>query len=135
MQSGLIVPQSKHLLEILAVFAPQWAVQQLNRLLFGAVPREHTVDVPPSSQAGRGGAGLRGRLASSGASECATHFVGIPGPMRSLPQFLHAEVQPLRVARPWKGAGSGAHATKTCRRAQGGKRASTGRRRQRKGRP
>ena len=43
--------------------------QQLNRLLFGAVPREHTVDVPPRPAGG--GAGLRGRLASSGASECA----------------------------------------------------------------
>ena len=57
MQSGLIVPQSKHLLEILAVFAPQWAVQQLNRLLFGAVPREHTVDVPPRPVGARGGRG------------------------------------------------------------------------------
>ena len=61
MQSGLIVPQSKHLLEILAVFAPQWAVQQLNRLLFGAVPREHTVDVPPRPVGGGGAAGSLGQ--------------------------------------------------------------------------
>ena len=61
MQSGLIVPQSKHLLEILAVFAPQWAVQQLNRLCSLVPFPENT---PLMYHGGRpvGGGGAAGSL-------------------------------------------------------------------------
>ena len=63
MQSGLIVPQSKHLLEILAVFAPQWAVQQLNRLLFGHVPFPENTPLMyhPGRSGGGGAAGSLGQ--------------------------------------------------------------------------